>query len=113
MTSEWKGGEGLWMLCLFLTAPMSLLAVDPPVRYIGIENGLSNNSVTSVFQDYKGFMWFTTYDGLNKYDGNVFTVFRNSIGDSTSLRGNEVYTIAGDKQHNLWIGGRARGGIYH
>jgi signal transduction histidine kinase/ligand-binding sensor domain-containing protein/CheY-like chemotaxis protein/AraC-like DNA-binding protein len=103
---------GLWILCFFLL-PGSLLAIDPPVRTIGIENGLSNNAVTGVYQDYRGFMWFTTYDGLNKYDGNTFTVFRNRIGDSTSLRGNEVYTISGDAAHNLWIGGRNGISIYH
>lgn len=100
-------------LCVFLLFAVDLRAGDPPVRAIGIENGLSNNSVTGVFQDYKGFMWFTTYDGLNKYDGNTFTVFRNRIGDSTSLRGNEVYTISGDAAHNLWIGGRNGISIYH
>ena len=102
----------LWLTAFFLL-PASLLAVDPPVRTIGIENGLSNNAVTGVYQDYRGFMWFTTYDGLNKYDGNTFTVFRNRIGDSTSLRGNEVYTISGDAAHNLWIGGRNGISIYH
>jgi signal transduction histidine kinase/ligand-binding sensor domain-containing protein/CheY-like chemotaxis protein len=106
-----RGGT-LWILYFFLL-PMSLLAVDPPVRTIGIESGLSNNSVTGIYQDYKGFMWFATYDGLNKYDGNTFTVFRNKIGDSASLRGNEVYTISGDAVHNLWIGGRNGVSIYH
>jgi len=100
------------MLYFFLL-PLSLLAVDPSVRTIGIESGLSNNSVTGVYQDHKGFMWFTTYDGLNKYDGNTFTVFRNRIGDSTSLRGNEVYTLSGDAAHNLWVGGRNGISIYH
>ncbi|MBN9384585.1 MAG: response regulator [Chitinophagaceae bacterium] len=103
----------IWVLCLFFLLPFSLSAADLPVRTIGIESGLSNNSVTGVYQDHKGFMWFTTYDGLNKYDGNTFTVFRNRIGDSTSLRGNEVYTISGDAAHNLWVGGRNGVSIYH
>jgi len=89
------------------------MAFGPPVRYLGIENGLSNNAVTDVYQDYKGFMWFTTYDGLNKYDGRTFTVYRNKIGDSTSLKGNEVYTIADDLSHNLWVGGRSGLSVYH
>jgi ligand-binding sensor domain-containing protein len=53
---------------------------NPTVKYVGIEHGLSNNSVLCVYQDYKGFMWFGTYDGLNRYDGYNFTVFRNRIG---------------------------------
>ena len=48
---------------------------DPRVEYLGIEKGLSNNTVTSIFQDHHGFMWIGTYDGLNKYDGYSFRVF--------------------------------------
>ncbi|HVI44254.1 MAG TPA: two-component regulator propeller domain-containing protein [Chitinophaga sp.] len=98
---------------LLLFCASSLLAADPFVKYLGIENGLSNNAVTCVYQDYKGFMWFGTYDGLNKFDGSAFTVFRNRIGDSVSLKGNEIYSIAGDAEHNLWIGGRYGVSIYH
>lgn len=43
--------------------------VDAQLKVIGIENGLSNNSVTSIYQDRSGFMWFGTFDGLNRYDG--------------------------------------------
>jgi len=50
--------------------PYFIKAFDnPAVSYLGIEHGLSNNSVTCVFQDHKGFMWFGPYDGLNRYDG--------------------------------------------
>lgn len=51
-------------------------------------------------------MWFGTYDGLNRYDGYEFKVYRNRVGDSTSLLDNTVYTIQGDKNHVLWIAGR-------
>ena len=65
-------------------------AGDPnAIRYIGIEHGLSNNAVTCIYQYHNGFMWFGTYDGLNRYDGYSFKIFRNIIGDSTSL--NEPY----------------------
>jgi len=106
------------IFCLLLAALQLtvLIAVGqsrvPPVRYVGIEDGLSNNAVTGVYQDYKGFMWFTTYDGLNRYDGRSFTIFRNRIGDSASLKGNEVYCIADDLRHNLWVGGRNGLSIY-
>ncbi len=87
-------------------------ADNPAVKYVGIEHGLSNNSVICVYQDYKGFMWFGTYDGLNRYDGYNFKVFRNRIGDSTSLTCNEIYSIAGDKNHNIWIGTRKGVSLY-
>ena len=49
------------------------------------EDGLSQSSVFSIVQDDIGFMWFATEDGLNKFDGNKFTVFRNDPDDSTTL----------------------------
>lgn len=58
------------------------------VQYLGIEHGLSNNAVTSIFQDSHGFMWFGTFDGLNRYNGNKFKIFRNQLNNSTSLSRN-------------------------
>jgi len=52
-----------------------------PVKFLDISNGLSNNSVTTIFQDNDGYMWFGTYDGLNRYDGYNFKVYRNRIND--------------------------------
>lgn len=77
-----------------------------PVRTLGIEAGLSNNAVTCIYQDQRGFMWFGTYDGLNRYNGYNFDVFRNRIGDSTSLLSNSVYSIDGDPKRRIWIGGQ-------
>lgn len=94
----------------FLTATLLLLnmlqlcAGGLPVRYLGIEQGLSNNAVTTIYQDHHGFMWIGTYDGLNRYDGYNFRVYRNVIGDSTSLMTNNVYCIEGDSLHNIWVG---------
>jgi len=45
------------------------------------EDGLSQNTVTSILQDTRGFMWFGTEDGLNKYDGHTFTVYRHDPDD--------------------------------
>jgi signal transduction histidine kinase/ligand-binding sensor domain-containing protein/DNA-binding response OmpR family regulator len=77
---------------------------DPPVNYLGIEHGLSNNGVTSIFQDHNGFMWFGTFDGLNRYDGYSFKVFRNNLGDTTSLFSNYIRVIAEDASHFVWLG---------
>src|SRR3982751_59466 len=102
------------LLCfLFLMYQMRSFAIDlPPVTYLGIEQGLSNNVVTCIYQDHSGFMWFGTYDGLNRYDGYGFKVFRNIIGDNSSLSDNHVYTIAGDANHKLWIGAKKGVSIY-
>ncbi|QJD96842.1 response regulator [Mucilaginibacter robiniae] len=66
-----------------------------PVKYLGIEQGLSNNAVTCLFKDAYGFMWIGTYDGLNRYDGEKFKIFRNVWGDAKSLINNHVNTLAG------------------
>ncbi|WP_245552028.1 hybrid sensor histidine kinase/response regulator transcription factor [Chitinophaga pinensis] len=84
----------------------TLFAAGEPLKNLNIENGLSNNAVLNVYQDSKGFMWIGTYDGLNRYDGYKFKIYRNRIGDSTSLIDNGIYTIDGDTEHRLWIGGR-------
>lgn len=84
----------------------NIFATGYPVKYLGIEDGLSNNAVTCVYQDHKGFMWFGTYDGLNRYDGYKFKIYRNKIGDSTSLVDNVIYALADDNHHQLWVGGR-------
>lgn len=77
---------------------------DPPVSYLGTEQGLSNNSVTCIFRDYNGFMWFGTYDGLNRYDGYNCKVFRNVLGDTTTLNASGIKAIGEDANHQLWIG---------
>ncbi|MBS1562817.1 MAG: response regulator, partial [Bacteroidetes bacterium] len=51
-----------------------------------------------------GFMWFATDDGLNKFDGTGFTVYRHRPGDSTSLRVNEILALHEDREGNLWVG---------
>ncbi len=57
-------------------------------------------------------MWFGTYDGLSRYDGYEFTVFRNKLNDSTSLPHNYIYAINEDTHYNLWVGTGQGIGIY-
>jgi ligand-binding sensor domain-containing protein/two-component sensor histidine kinase len=74
------------------------------------QNGLSNNKVNCILQDKRGFMWLGTNDGLNRFDGNNVTVFRNKPGDSSSLPGNIITDLLEDKEGLLWIA-TADGGI--
>ncbi|MCJ8165731.1 response regulator [Pontibacter sp. E15-1] len=66
--------------------------------------GLSSSTCVEIFQDSKGFMWFGTIDGLNRYDGYDFKVFRPIINDTTSLSNNRVYALEEDRYGNLWVG---------
>ncbi|QHV95687.1 hybrid sensor histidine kinase/response regulator [Spirosoma endbachense] len=66
--------------------------------------GLSQNNVTCILQDRKGFMWFGTQDGLNKYDGYTYTLYRNDPQNSSSLSHSYIHTLFEDKKGRLWIG---------
>ena len=74
--------------------------------------GLSQNTVMCIFQDSRGFMWFGTEDGLNRYDGSTFTIYRNDPSDPASLPADFVWDVAEDPVGDLWIatqgGGLAR-----
>src|SRR5690606_32949072 len=54
-------------------------------KHYQVEDGLSNNAVFSSLQDHRGFLWFGTLDGLNRFDGYQFRVFRHDTEDSTSI----------------------------
>ena len=66
--------------------------------------GISQGYVTCAYQDSRGFMWFGTQDGLNRYDGYTFKIYRHSANDSTSLSENWIWNIYEDKQGYIWCG---------
>ncbi|MBO9595927.1 MAG: histidine kinase [Niabella sp.] len=77
-------------------------------RHYEVENGLSHNSVIAALQDKKGFMWFGTPDGLNRFDGYAFKIYRS--GGSRSLGSNAIFYLHEDKAGTLWVG--TEKGIY-
>ncbi|MEJ2049269.1 MAG: two-component regulator propeller domain-containing protein, partial [Calditrichota bacterium] len=72
-------------------------------NHLTVEDGLSQSSVTCILQDGKGFMWFGTQDGLNRYDGYSFKIFKNDPSDSTSLSDNFIFSIIEDQAGKLYI----------
>jgi signal transduction histidine kinase/ligand-binding sensor domain-containing protein/AraC-like DNA-binding protein/ActR/RegA family two-component response regulator len=74
------------------------------------EDGLSNNMVQCAFQDSKGWMWFGTNQGLDRFDGYKFVEFKQVPDDTLSMRGALVRAISEDNQGNLWVG-TANGGL--
>lgn len=72
--------------------------------HLTTNQGLSQNNVTCILQDRRGFMWFGTQDGLNKYDGYAYTLYRNDPQKSTSLSHSYIHALFEDKQGRLWVG---------
>ncbi|MBM2841008.1 MAG: signal transduction histidine kinase, partial [Bacteroidetes bacterium] len=111
VTSQGTVRWGLWLLvdsffCLITLLLPSTSGAQQAVmfRHLTVNQGLSQGSVVSILQDSHGFMWFGTQDGLNRFDGYAFTVFKHSPTDSASLSGNFITTIAEDSSKTLWIG---------
>lgn len=71
-------------------------------RHITVEDGLSNNWVKSILKDKDGFMWFGTFNGLNRYDGHHFNVFQT--GSGCNLSDNVIESMANDASGNIWAG---------
>jgi ligand-binding sensor domain-containing protein/signal transduction histidine kinase/DNA-binding response OmpR family regulator len=82
-------------------------------KHYQVENGLSNNSVSSSLQDKNGFLWFGTINGLNRFDGYSFKVFQHNPEDSTSIGSNFIRCLCQDKKGCLWIGTNKGIYLYH
>jgi signal transduction histidine kinase/ligand-binding sensor domain-containing protein len=71
---------------------------------ISLEQGLSQSTVFCMLQDSQGFMWFGTEDGLNRYDGYTFTIYKHDPEDPNSLGNNWIQALLEDDSGTLWIG---------
>ncbi len=67
-------------------------------------DGLSQSSIQCILQDRKGFLWFGSMDGLNRYDGYGFKVYRSDFKDPNTLSNNDIRSIFEDSRGRLWIG---------
>lgn len=96
---------GLYFL-LFNCGVLSLQAQTDEFAFdrISLDDGLSNRSVTAILQDHKGFMWFGTYHGLNRYDGHSIKTYYFNENDSLSLGDNRITFLFEDQEKNLWVG---------
>jgi ligand-binding sensor domain-containing protein len=92
-----------WLLCMAVGVAV---AAETHIDFdrLSIDEGLSQSIVEQMVQDRQGFMWFVTEDGLNRFDGYTFTVYRNVAGDPSSLSHNELKSICEDKSGILWVG---------
>lgn len=100
----------LLLACLFTCGAGSACAQLYYFRHYQVENGLSNNAVICCLQDRRGFMWFGTKDGLNRFDGYAFKVFRHHPQDTGSIGSNFIHSLFEDRDGILWVG--TENGLY-
>ncbi len=114
VSAKFKSGQYRLFLFLVLINPgfINILVAQNynlSFKRISIEQGLSQSSVEDVYQDEQGFLWFGTQDGLNRYDGYNFKIFKHVQKDSFSISDNWINVVTGDSSGNLWIGTQGGG----
>lgn len=90
-----------FILVLLLLSSTGLRAVY--FEHLNMKNGLSHFTIHSLYQDEYGMVWIGTRDGLNRYDGNEITVFKQLLNDSTAHFANNIRNISGDKNGHLFL----------
>ncbi|HKL19967.1 MAG TPA: two-component regulator propeller domain-containing protein, partial [Halalkalibaculum sp.] len=91
------------IFCLFAAGSVYAQNISMRFDHLTIQDGLSQSTVNDIIQDSKGFLWFATDDGLNRYDGYGFTVYKNVPGDSTSISDNSINKLIEDRKGNIWV----------
>ncbi|MCP3963317.1 MAG: response regulator [bacterium] len=106
-----RGFSCLPLLICFFCGASQLDAQPRSTRFDRItpSDGLSQSTVVDLLQDRDGFMWFGTQDGLNRYDGSRFTVYRHDPKDPASLPDSSVRALFEDESGDLWVGTEAGG----
>lgn len=97
-----------FMLLFFIK---TLIGQEYIFDHISLEDGLSQSSINAIAQDQKGFLWIGTQDGLNRFDGNNFKVFKKNPLDSNSLTNSFITALLVDDKDRLWIG-TLNGGLF-
>jgi len=92
------------LVFILLSVPCRIIPQSIHFNHLTTDNGLSNNNVLDIIQDRAGFIWLATADGLNRFDGYDFKIFRNNPANQNSLSDNSVWALREDKNGTIWIG---------
>jgi signal transduction histidine kinase/DNA-binding response OmpR family regulator/ligand-binding sensor domain-containing protein len=99
------------IILVFLLLPPLLYSQNNIMKFehLTTDDGLSGSVIECIIQDSKGFMWFGTRNGLNKYDGYKFTIYRHDANNPYSISNNWIVDIIEDSKGDLWISTRGGG----
>ncbi|MGJ1265960.1 hybrid sensor histidine kinase/response regulator transcription factor [Sphingobacterium spiritivorum] len=90
---------------VYMLLVMSVVQAQPTYfKNYQTNDGLSNNTITCITQDQQGFLWFGSRNGLNRFDGNRFKIFRHDVSDSLSIGSSSVLSLLTDKKGLMWVG---------
>lgn len=111
----------VWINCVIFLMTFLMLPSHPTfsqnqefrIKSFTLEDGLSQVSVNDLLEDYYGFLWIATADGLNRFDGKDFKHYKYNQTDSLTLSGNFVNKLLEDKNENIWIGTNGNGLNYY
>lgn len=92
------------LLVLLFLSPLAAISQQYKAVSLSLPEGLSQSSVYDIMQDKKGFTWMSTQDGLNKYDGLKFQVYREEPFDTNSISSNNSAPLLCDSKGRIWAG---------
>ncbi|MCG8311120.1 MAG: ATP-binding protein [Cytophagales bacterium] len=96
-------------IAILLRSSVAFAQHDFQIKKFGFGDGLSNNEVTAIIQDKKGFIWIGTRNGLNRFDGNEFKVYQENSRSGYKLSSSSVEDLFQDSKGNIWIGTKTGG----
>jgi len=100
---SWVSFRFAAILLSLLPTLMAFGQLKSNIAHYSTEDGLSHDGVLCITRDHDGFMWFGTFDGLNRFDGTNFVVYKSRPGDTSNLRTNKIREIVEDKAGYLWV----------
>ncbi|MFC2103105.1 two-component regulator propeller domain-containing protein [Bacteroidota bacterium] len=92
-------------LFLSISFTTSFTQSDLTFEKYSVKDGLSSSVVNSICQDHYGFLWIGTENGLNRFDGYNFKVYKHNPADSTSIPGDNITCVIEDHEGNIWVAG--------
>lgn len=99
--------KNIWLIFIFIWLGtlfrLSVVAQEVVFQHLTTDDGLSHNSITSIYQDERGFMWFGSRNGVNLYNGRQFKIYKKEKNNPNSILYNDIYHITGDHNGHIYI----------